>query len=91
MELMDSSLDDRLSHCKLITCLQIALLCVQQCPSDRPSILEVSSMLRNENAYMKTPKLPAFSVKIEECKIKLPLDIENASINRATISEVVGR
>jgi hypothetical protein len=46
MEFMDSTLDDPLLSCKLITCMQIALLCVQENAKDMQSMLEVSSMLQ---------------------------------------------
>ncbi|CAN0838505.1 Cysteine-rich receptor-like protein kinase 10 [Linum grandiflorum] len=47
-EIMDPSLDDTNSACKLITCLKIALLCVQRKPRDRPRMRQVSSMLRDD-------------------------------------------
>ena len=34
-------------------------------PNDRPSMLEVSSMLKNETAALTTPKKPAFSRKTD--------------------------
>ncbi|KAL8152580.1 hypothetical protein V2J09_010340 [Rumex salicifolius] len=61
-ELMDPGLDDSYSDCKLERCLQTALLCVQKKQEDRPSMLEVWSMLRNQSETMATPKRPAFSV-----------------------------
>ncbi|KAL0295638.1 UNVERIFIED_CONTAM: putative cysteine-rich receptor-like protein kinase [Sesamum calycinum] len=48
MDFMDPSLDDTSSTCKMKTCMQVALLCVQERWEDRPSMLEVSSMLKNE-------------------------------------------
>ncbi|KAK9282007.1 hypothetical protein L1049_004918 [Liquidambar formosana] len=66
MEFMDPSLDDAYSPYKLMTCMQVALLCVQEKPEDRPSMLEVSSMLKNEIAAIAIPKRPAFSVKRDE-------------------------
>jgi hypothetical protein len=82
MEFMDSTLDDTLSSCKLIRCMQIALLCVQEKASDRPSMLAVSS----------TPKKPAFSRKTdEEEENKSTLQPEICSDNDATISELVAR
>ncbi|CAI0394992.1 unnamed protein product [Linum tenue] len=47
MEIMDPSLDDSNSPCKLANCLRIALLCIQRKPRDRPSMQEVSTMLRD--------------------------------------------
>ncbi|PIN04206.1 Serine/threonine protein kinase [Handroanthus impetiginosus] len=42
-------------------CMQVALLCVQERWEDRPSMLEVSSMLKNEMENVPTPNMPAFS------------------------------
>ncbi|KAL5839968.1 hypothetical protein ACOSQ4_012576 [Xanthoceras sorbifolium] len=61
MEFMDSSLDDTYSSCKLMRCLRVALLCVQEVPNDRPTMLEVFSMLiKNEAKDIMIPKEPAF-------------------------------
>lgn len=63
-EFIDQLLDDSSSPCKLLNCMQVALLCVQENAEDRPSMLEVSSMLRNESmANISAPKKPAFSVE----------------------------
>ncbi|XP_050272187.1 G-type lectin S-receptor-like serine/threonine-protein kinase SRK [Quercus robur] len=66
MEFMNPTLDDTTSSCKLIQCLEVALLCVQENAIDRPSILEVSSMLKNETIVVTNPKKPAFSAKRDE-------------------------
>ncbi|KAB5514533.1 hypothetical protein DKX38_028439 [Salix brachista] len=93
MEIMDPSLDDTFSSCKLIKCLQIALLCVQENPADRPSMLEVSSMLRNETAIVTIPRRPAFSVKTDEDdkNRRDRLHLEICSVDDATITQAVGR
>ncbi|KAK9274722.1 hypothetical protein L1049_021973 [Liquidambar formosana] len=64
--LWTQSLDDAFSSCKLMTCMQVALLCVQERPADRPSMLEVSSMLKNKTVAIAMPKRPAFSIKRDE-------------------------
>ncbi|KAL5772815.1 hypothetical protein ACOSQ2_012739 [Xanthoceras sorbifolium] len=92
MDFMDPSLDDTFSSCKLLTCLQIALLCVQEIPNDRPTMLEVFSMLKNGTAYTTILKKPAFSRltdENEQCKSLMHL--EACSVDDATISEVVAR
>ncbi|XP_030546711.1 G-type lectin S-receptor-like serine/threonine-protein kinase At1g67520 isoform X2 [Rhodamnia argentea] len=66
MEFIDPSLDDSSSSCKLARCMQVALLCVQEEAGDRPSMLDVSSMLKNEASAVNSPKKPAFSIKKEE-------------------------
>ncbi|KAG7942631.1 hypothetical protein I3843_16G113600 [Carya illinoinensis] len=91
-EFMDPSLDDTVSSCKLIRCLQIGLLCVQENATDRPSILEVSSMLKSESATLTIPKIPAFSIKRNGDEgTKSQIQLENCSINDTTLSQMVGR
>ncbi|CAN0838527.1 Cysteine-rich receptor-like protein kinase 19 [Linum grandiflorum] len=63
-EFFDASLEESSSQCKLITCLQVALLCVQEKPDDRPTMLQVLNMLRG-GLGMAKPKRPAFSVREE--------------------------
>ncbi|KAH9654524.1 Receptor-like serine/threonine-protein kinase [Citrus sinensis] len=65
-EFIDPSLDDSSSPCKLLNCMQVALLCVQENPEDRPSMLEVSSMLKDDSMAIAAPKRPAFSAKGDE-------------------------
>ncbi|XP_056176855.1 uncharacterized protein LOC115668446 isoform X2 [Syzygium oleosum] len=94
MEFIDPSLDDSSSSCKLMRCMPVALLCVQEKPGDRPSMLEVSSMLKNEAAAVNSPKKPAFSIKKDEdededdkCLLKEAIH----SVNDASVSELFPR
>ncbi|KAL5560728.1 hypothetical protein UlMin_036939 [Ulmus minor] len=89
MEFMDPILNDTLSSCKLMKCMQIALLCVQKNANDRPSMLEVFSMLKNENTAMGIPQKPAFSCKNEEHNQEQQLNI--GSVDKATITVMVAR
>ncbi|KAK8659997.1 hypothetical protein V6N13_050933 [Hibiscus sabdariffa] len=92
MEFMDISLDDTTSSYKLLRCMHVALLCVQENANDRPTMLDVSSMLRNETKAMADPNRPAFSAKRndgEESQSRLQVEI--CSVDDSTISEVVAR
>ncbi|KAH9660276.1 class V chitinase [Citrus sinensis] len=93
VEFVDSSLDDTNSPCKLMRCLEIALLCVQENPNDRPSMLQVSSMLKNETTNRNTPKKPAFSKQVDEIGIELlsTTQLEKCSACDLSFSEVVAR
>ncbi|KAK9269731.1 hypothetical protein L1049_001509 [Liquidambar formosana] len=91
MELMDPSLDDASSSCKLMTCMQVALLCVQERPADRLSMLEVYSMLKNETSAFTMPKRPAFSLNRDEDEEKNPTLQLAVCSNDATISQVLPR
>ncbi|XP_037493223.1 cysteine-rich receptor-like protein kinase 19 [Jatropha curcas] len=91
-EFIDPTLDDKCSSCKLLRCLQVALLCVQESPMDRPSILEVYSMLKNENDAIARPKRPAFSV--QNCEDEENRHIsgqEICSVNDVSITEMLPR
>ncbi|XP_011017974.1 PREDICTED: wall-associated receptor kinase-like 5 isoform X2 [Populus euphratica] len=62
MEFIDPFLDDSSSPCKLLTCMQVALLCVQENPDARPTMLEAFSMLKNDDSQaIATPERPGFS------------------------------
>lgn len=90
VEFFDPSLDDSFSSCKLTRCLQVALLCVQENPLDRPSMLKISSMLKNENAPIATPKRPSFSTKRDEEEDSVNRN-KIYSVNDATISDLEPR
>jgi chitinase len=92
-EFFDPSLDDTTSPCKIMRCMQIALLCVQENSADRPSMLEVDSLLKNEGAEVGTPNVPAFSMKKHEDNNG---DTSNygfkfSSVNDVTISHMLPR
>lgn len=91
-EFIDPSLDDSSSSCKLLKCMQVALLCVQEKPVDRPTMLEVSSMLKNEAGTINSPKKPAFAIQRDENEEENFFLQENlCSVNEVTISHVIAR
>ncbi|CAN1172311.1 Cysteine-rich receptor-like protein kinase 10 [Linum perenne] len=92
-EFFDPSLDDSSSQCKLMTCLQVALLCVQENPDERPTMLEVSSALRNGATAleMAVPKRPAFSARANEKGLGTNSGTETTSFNDAEISQLEPR
>ncbi|KAI4335589.1 hypothetical protein L6164_014224 [Bauhinia variegata] len=92
MEFIDPSLDDTASPCKIMRCMQVALLCVQEKPEDRPSMLQVFSMLKIEGAVISTPKKPAFSVRRDEDREeKGEYRTVISSLNDVTISQLEAR
>ncbi|KAK3226169.1 hypothetical protein Dsin_006031 [Dipteronia sinensis] len=93
MEFMDPSLDDTYSSCTLIRCLHIALLCVQKIPVERPSMLEVSWMLRNEATDLMIPNMPGFSKQTDEDVQyeSTTSNLEIGSVNDTTISNLEAR
>ncbi|GMN32878.1 hypothetical protein TIFTF001_041802 [Ficus carica] len=95
MQFFDSTLDDSSSSCKILRCMHVALLCVQENPIDRPSMLQVYSMLKSETTPVISPKKPAFAIKeddelAKQCRT-CKANAEICSVDDATISQVVPR
>ncbi|BBH08582.1 lectin protein kinase family protein, partial [Prunus dulcis] len=89
-EFIDPSLDDSSSSCKLSRCLQVALLCVQENPDDRPTMLEVYSMLKTDTEPIPTPTKMAFSGNRSMENISTSQQ-GSCSVNNAEISELQPR
>ncbi|KAE9609778.1 putative protein kinase RLK-Pelle-DLSV family [Lupinus albus] len=92
VEFLDPSLDDTTSPFKMMRCMQIALLCVQESSADRPSMLEFDSMFKNEGAVISTPKVPGFSINKKEYEEETSYSgIKYSSINDVTVSQLAPR
>jgi hypothetical protein len=72
--------------------INIGLLCVQESPTDRPTMSDVISMVSNEHAHLPTPKQPAFSTGRNMMDTNSTVDgAENCSKNSVTISTMEAR
>ncbi|XP_078158290.1 cysteine-rich receptor-like protein kinase 15 isoform X1 [Carex rostrata] len=61
-EVADPSLGQHYPRSELLRCTQIALLCVQENPADRPTMSNVVVMLSSETMSFQTPSKPAFCI-----------------------------
>ncbi|KAI4328683.1 hypothetical protein L6164_021018 [Bauhinia variegata] len=87
IEIMDQSLLESCIMDEVRRCIQVGLLCVQDCAADRPSMSEVVSMLSNENVLLPNPKPTAFYINEASDEPNGSAENQNAcSINEATIS-----
>ncbi|KAL6881954.1 hypothetical protein ACP4OV_011426 [Aristida adscensionis] len=61
-QLIDSSLsvEEHNEEAEIVRCIQIALLCVQANPEDRPDMKEVVRMLNNKDTQLEYPKQPSY-------------------------------
>lgn len=79
----------------MLRCVQVALLCVQENAEDRPSMLDVVSMIYGEgNNALSLPKEPAFydSPRRSSPEMEVePPKLENVSANRVTITVMEAR
>ncbi|CAK9161624.1 unnamed protein product [Ilex paraguariensis] len=60
MDLVDQTLLESCSRSEVLKCINVGLLCVQEDPSDRPTMTNVVLMLGGETATLLNPKQPAF-------------------------------
>ncbi|KAF8107361.1 hypothetical protein N665_0122s0007 [Sinapis alba] len=95
-EVIDPSLgDSALENPQVLRCFQVALLCVQEKPEDRPSMLDVVSMIYGDgNNALSLPKEPAFYDGTRRSspgtEVETP-ESENASVNRVSITVMEAR
>lgn len=59
-ELLDPALTQTCSIIELERIVQVALLCVQEGATDRPTMSEIVSMLGSDMGFLPYPKQPAF-------------------------------
>ncbi|KAL9460492.1 hypothetical protein AB3S75_003653 [Citrus x aurantiifolia] len=94
LELVDTALDESCSPSEVLRCIHVGLLCVQDQPTDRPTMSDVVSMLTNETMILPAPKQPAFFVDVnpdEEVLDVLNNDSKRCSVNSVTISVLEAR
>ena len=68
---------------EVLRCIQIGLLCVQECATDRPTMLTIIFMLGN-NSTLPSPQQPAFVIKTTSSQ-------GVSSVNEVTVSMVEAR
>lgn len=55
MELVDPSLGNNYSKAEILRCVQVGLFCVQQDPSNRPTMESVLLILQNNSSDVQLP------------------------------------
>lgn len=90
LDIVDPMLEQSCPH-EVLRCVQIGLLCVQEFPDDRPTMLEVVFMLGNE-ITLPSPKKPTFVLRTRSGQ-DLPAMSRRAacSVNEVTVTMVEAR
>ncbi|KAM5586774.1 hypothetical protein ABKV19_005614, partial [Rosa sericea] len=84
----DPTLDNSCHEDQLLRCIHVGLLCVEENGADRPTMLEVISMLTSESMSLPTPTKPAFCTERRGVRIgTVGKASENASINTMSNSD----
>ncbi|KAF3337076.1 Receptor-like serine/threonine-protein kinase SD1-8 [Carex littledalei] len=58
LKLLDEAVESSVLTTELSRCIHVGLLCVQECPNDRPSMSSVFMMLSSDNVELPAPKKP---------------------------------
>ncbi|ONK58761.1 uncharacterized protein A4U43_C09F16380 [Asparagus officinalis] len=92
LELIDPLISSYFSQSEVMKCIHIGLLCVQECPEDRPTMQSVAFMIDSSDPSLPKPKKPGFIAKRDSsesssCSTKKEL----YSVDDETITAVTGR
>ncbi|PON40687.1 Phosphorylase kinase, gamma catalytic subunit [Trema orientale] len=63
MDLLDPTLNESCNEDQFMRCAKVGLLCVQEDPSERPTMSSIITMLDSESAAVPTPQQPAFVLR----------------------------
>ena len=88
VEFVDILVDDTTSLCKIMICMHVALLCVQENLVNKPSVLEVYLIIKIEAIVIDTPRQPMFSTNGgEDAKVAYQCRVQVVFKNYVTISQ----
>jgi hypothetical protein len=88
---MDPTISNPSSMSIMVRFINISLLCVQESPTDRPTMPDVVSMISNEHALLPKPKQPAFTTGWNMETNSTIDSAGNCSTNSVTISTMEAR
>ncbi|KAK3430265.1 hypothetical protein EUGRSUZ_E01789, partial [Eucalyptus grandis] len=92
LELTDPSIKEPCDGVQVVKCIHIGLLCVQEDPTDRPTMSLVVHMLGADTIPLTRPSLPAFSVG-RDVRTLNPIGLihKTSTVNEVTLSDVSPR
>ncbi|KAL3503304.1 hypothetical protein ACH5RR_037753 [Cinchona calisaya] len=92
LQIMDDCLKESFVDSQLLRCIQVALLCVQKLPEDRPTMASVVFMLSNETVSLPQPKHPGFFLEGSYTTVsKKSTEERKCTGNAVTITMLEGR
>jgi hypothetical protein len=90
LDLVDEVLDDSYSSSEVIKGVHIGLLCVQDSAADRPTMVDIVSMLTSDT-HGPQPKEPVFTIQNYVYQPQSHSKNTNSSKNEASITIIEGR
>ena len=92
MKLLDKAVENSVLTTELSRCMHVGLLCVQECPNDRPSMSSVFMMLSSDNLELPAPKKPLICRSIGVFTTdRNSYMYDSISVDQLTITGVEGR
>ena len=74
---------------QVLRCIHVSLLCVEDGTIDRPTMLDMLSMLTNESTQLPLPKKPAFSIRRKSIVANIPNEeLEAYTANDLSITDI---
>ncbi|XP_040361691.1 G-type lectin S-receptor-like serine/threonine-protein kinase SD1-29 [Rosa chinensis] len=89
-DLVDEVLDDSYFSSEVMRCVHVGLLCVQDNAADRPTMVDVASILSSEKDG-SLPKRPVFTIQNSVYHSGPYYENTNSSKNEASITMIEGR
>ncbi|XP_073107324.1 G-type lectin S-receptor-like serine/threonine-protein kinase At4g27290 [Elaeis guineensis] len=80
LEILDESVGCAYPESKILRCIQVAFLCVQEGSENRPTMTEVVLMLSTESALLRQPERPGF------CIAPPLMERDSSSSNKLTVT-----
>jgi hypothetical protein len=91
LDLLDEKLESSDIETELLRCVHVGLLCVQECPDDRPSMSSIFTMLSSD-MVLSNPKKPFVNIKIRDLASDwLSYEYDSSVIAELTITRIEGR
>ncbi|CDO99670.1 unnamed protein product [Coffea canephora] len=94
-ELLDESLTNSCTPSEVMRCIRVGLLCVQDHPTDRPTMANAVLMLSSSESEIELPqpREPTFTFQslLESDNCQSGISLCNDSINEVSVSMVEGR
>lgn len=90
LEMMDLSIRQSCPSSEVLRCIQVGLLCVQDCAANRPTMSEIIFMLSTDTT-LPSPTQPTFSITRSQNDPSFPAIDTSSSVNQVTISLVDAR
>ncbi|CAD6229577.1 unnamed protein product [Miscanthus lutarioriparius] len=91
MELLDEALGASFHHSRVLRCIQVALLCVEAQPRNRPLMSSVVTMLASDNAVLPEPNEPGVNPGMSTSSDTESSRTQNATANYVTVTRLEAR